>query len=80
MGKDRTGPKASKGNSAVTKVSALHKKWMKNKEYHQAYEDLAPEFVLARAVIKARVTAALTPKPAPKISFERPAHDPDINA
>ena len=44
----------------MTKVSALHLKWMKNKEYRKVHEDLAPEFALARAVIAARVTAGLT--------------------
>ncbi len=44
----------------MTKVNDLHRKWMKNKEYRKAYEDLAPEFALARAVIHARVTAGLT--------------------
>jgi ribosome-binding protein aMBF1 (putative translation factor) len=44
----------------MTKVRDLHKSWMKNKEYRAAYEELAPEFALARAVIKARVTARLT--------------------
>jgi ribosome-binding protein aMBF1 (putative translation factor) len=44
----------------MTKVSDLHQKWMKNKEYRKAHEDLAPEFALARAVIDARVTAGLT--------------------
>lgn len=44
----------------MTKVSDLHQKWMKNKEYREAHEDLAPEFALARAVIAARVTAGLT--------------------
>lgn len=44
----------------MTKVSELHGKWMKKKEYRDAYNDLAPEFALARAVIKARVTAHLT--------------------
>ena len=44
----------------MTKVSTLHKKWMKNKDYRQAYDELASEFALARAVIKARVTAGLT--------------------
>jgi transcriptional regulator with XRE-family HTH domain len=33
---------------------------MKNNEYRKAFEDLAPEFALARAVIDARVTAGLT--------------------
>lgn len=44
----------------MTKVSTLHKKWLKNEGYRQAYDELAPEFALARAVIKARVTAGLT--------------------
>jgi ribosome-binding protein aMBF1 (putative translation factor) len=44
----------------MTKVSDLHRKWMKSKEYRRAYEELAPEFALARAVIGARVTAGLT--------------------
>lgn len=44
----------------MTKVNDLHRKWMKNKEYRKAHEDLAPEFALARAVISARVTAGLT--------------------
>lgn len=44
----------------MTKVNDLHRKWMKSKEYRQAYQELAPEFALARAVIAARVTAGLT--------------------
>ena len=44
----------------MSKVSDLHQKWMKNKEYRKAHEDLAPEFALARAVIGARVAADLT--------------------
>jgi ribosome-binding protein aMBF1 (putative translation factor) len=44
----------------MTKVSDLHQKWMKNKQYRKAHDDLAPEFALARAVIAARVTAGLT--------------------
>ena len=44
----------------MTKVSDLHQKWMKNKQYRKAYGELAPEFRLARAVIDARVTAGLT--------------------
>ena len=44
----------------MTKVNDLHKKWMKNAEYRKAYDELAPEFALARAVIEARVTAGLT--------------------
>jgi transcriptional regulator with XRE-family HTH domain len=44
----------------MTRVDDLHRKWMKNKKYRKAYDDLAPEFALARAVIAARVTAGLT--------------------
>lgn len=44
----------------MTKVSDLHKKWMKNKDYRKAHEELAPEFALARALIHARITAGLT--------------------
>jgi len=44
----------------MTKVSDLHRKWMKNKEYRKAHDELAPEFALARAVIDARVKAGLT--------------------
>jgi ribosome-binding protein aMBF1 (putative translation factor) len=44
----------------MTKVNDLHREWMKNKQYRKAYEELAPEFALARAVISARVTAGLT--------------------
>jgi hypothetical protein len=43
----------------MTKVKDLHQKWMKSGEYRKAYEALAPEFELARAVIDARVTAGL---------------------
>ena len=44
----------------MSKVSELHRKWMKNSKYRKAYEELAPEFDLARAVIQARVQAGLT--------------------
>ena len=44
----------------MTKVRDLYQKWMKNKEYRKAYEELAPEFELARAVIQARARAGLT--------------------
>jgi len=44
----------------MTKLNELHEKWIKNKDYQDAHEALAPEFALARAVINARVTAGLT--------------------
>jgi hypothetical protein len=33
---------------------------MKSREYRRAFEDLAPEFALARPVIEARVRTSLT--------------------
>jgi len=44
----------------MTQVKNLHQKWVKNKEYRKAHDELAPEFALARAVIHARATAGLT--------------------
>jgi ribosome-binding protein aMBF1 (putative translation factor) len=44
----------------MTKVNDLHRKWMKNEEYREAHQELAPEFALARSVISARVAAGLT--------------------
>ena len=44
----------------MSTVRRLHRKWLKNSEYRLAYETLAPEFELARAVIDARVQAGLT--------------------
>ena len=44
----------------MTKVKDLHEKWMKDKEYRKANDELAAEFALARAVIDARTKAGLT--------------------
>ena len=41
----------------MSRMRALHKKWMKSCEYRRALEDLAPEFALARTLIEARVCA-----------------------
>lgn len=38
----------------------LHKKWMKNPDYRRAYEDLEPEFQLARQVLMARIARKMT--------------------
>lgn len=42
------------------RVSELHKKWMKQPKYRQAYEALEEEFALASALIDARKRAGLT--------------------
>jgi ribosome-binding protein aMBF1 (putative translation factor) len=44
----------------MTKLNDLHKKWMKDPKYRAAHKELAPEYALARSVIKARITARLT--------------------
>jgi transcriptional regulator with XRE-family HTH domain len=38
----------------------VHKKWLKRPGYKKAYDDLAEEFDIARALIAARVEADLT--------------------
>ncbi len=44
----------------MSKVSDLHKKWSKDPEYQISYNELKPEFELARLLIKARADAGLT--------------------
>ena len=44
----------------MSKIRDLHRKWMKDADYRKAHKELAPEFALARAVIEARSSAALT--------------------
>ena len=44
----------------MSKVSSLHKKWMKDPDYRRTHEALEPEFELARALIAARAKAGLT--------------------
>ena len=48
-----------KGNR-MRKVSDLHKKWSQDPEYRAAYQELGPEFDLARVLIEARIGARLT--------------------
>ena len=44
----------------MMRISAMHKKWIKEPKYRKAYEALEKEFVLAGAVIDARNRAGLT--------------------
>ena len=44
----------------MTRITKLHKKWMKEPKYRKAYEALEEEFVLASAVIGVRNRAGLT--------------------
>src|SRR5438477_1972636 len=44
----------------MARISEMHKKWMKQPKYRQAYEALEEEFALASAVLDARRRAGLT--------------------
>ncbi len=44
----------------MSKVSDLHKKWSRDSDYQKAFDELKPEFDLARSLIKARIGAGLT--------------------
>ncbi len=44
----------------MARVKDLHRKWMKAPGYRAAYEELADEFILARALIEARSRAGLS--------------------
>jgi len=58
----------------MTRISDLHKKWMKEPKYRQEYEALEKEYVLASAVIDARNRAGLTQQElAQKMGTTQPA-------
>jgi ribosome-binding protein aMBF1 (putative translation factor) len=44
----------------MTQVRDLHEQWMQDPAYRDAYEQLEPEFALARVLIEARTKAGLT--------------------
>lgn len=44
----------------MIKVSSLHKKWSRDPDYQDAYNELGPEFELARMLVEARTRAGLT--------------------
>ena len=44
----------------MKKISALHKKWMKEPAYRKEYAALESEFAMASAMISARTRAGLT--------------------
>ena len=44
----------------MTKIKALHKKWMKDPEVRKEYEAFEEEFALAAEVAKARARAGLS--------------------
>ena len=44
----------------MTKISTLHKKWMKEPDYRKEYEALEEEFALIAEVARARMRAGLS--------------------
>ncbi len=44
----------------MSQVSELHEKWSRAPDYLEAYDELGPEFALARSLIEARAGAGLT--------------------
>lgn len=44
----------------MTPVEVLHRRWMNDPSYHEAYEALEFEFALAQDIIEARSNAGLT--------------------
>ena len=44
----------------MSKVGDLHKKWSRDSDYRKAFDELKPEFDLARSLIEARLGAGLT--------------------
>jgi ribosome-binding protein aMBF1 (putative translation factor) len=44
----------------MTRISDLHRKWMKEPAYRKEYDALEEEFALAAAVAKARIRAGLS--------------------
>ena len=44
----------------MSNVQSLHTRWIRDPAYREAYDELAPQFLLARALIEARTNAGLT--------------------
>ena len=44
----------------MSQIRELHEKWSRGPDYLKAYDELGPEFALARSLIEARVAAGLT--------------------
>ncbi|QWE17178.1 helix-turn-helix domain-containing protein [Polynucleobacter sp. AP-Nino-20-G2] len=44
----------------MTKISNLHKKWIKNPDYKKAYDESSVEFEIAKEVIETRMKSRLS--------------------
>lgn len=46
----------------MTSYSDLRKKWMKDPAFKKAYDDLEPEYVIIRAILKKRIESKMSQK------------------
>lgn len=44
----------------MTKAAELHERWSRDTDYRKAYEELGPEFAVAKSLIEARKDAGFT--------------------
>lgn len=44
----------------MTRVAELHERWNRDPDYRKAYEELGPEFAVAKSLIEARKDAGFT--------------------
>jgi transcriptional regulator with XRE-family HTH domain len=44
----------------MTKISNLHKKWIKNPDYRKAYDESRMEYEIAQEIIEARMKSGLS--------------------
>lgn len=44
----------------MTKISTLHKRWLKEQSYKKAYEESSIEFEIAKEIIEARIKSGLS--------------------
>ena len=44
----------------MSTIKKLHKKWSRDSDYRKAFDELKPEFDLARSLLEARIGAGLT--------------------
>ena len=49
-----------RGQTNMTKISTLHKRWLKEPSYKKAYEQSRVEFEISREIIEARMKSGLS--------------------
>ena len=59
-GEGGAGVKQRTARTGASNVDSLHRKWSSDQNYRTAYEEMVPEFDLARSIISSRTAAGLT--------------------